>query len=235
MTDPVINIEDLSFTYPDGSYALKSVSLRIMTGEKVVIAGANGAGKSTLVLQLNGLLRGEGKVTISEWEMKRSNYRKIRAKVGVVFQNPDDQLFCPTLYDDIAFGPQNLGLPADEVEARVEEALKISGLSDLAEKNSLHLSYGQKKLAAFASVYSMKPEILVLDEPFSSLDPRAKRGLREIFGKIESTMLIVSHDLTSLQAIADRLVILQEGRIIADGAYSEIISQTALLERAGLI
>ena len=180
-------------------------------------------------------MRGEGKVAISGLEMKRSNYRKIREKVGIVFQNPDDQIFCPTLYDDLAFGPRNLGLSAFEVENRVKEALKITGLSAFADKSALHLSCGQKKLAAFASVYSMKPEIFVLDEPFSSLDPRAKRGLSEVIRKIDGALLIVSHDLAVLQSLADRLVILQEGRIIADGSYKEVVSRTELLENAGLM
>jgi cobalt/nickel transport system ATP-binding protein len=229
-----IEIEGLSFTYPDGHSALQDVSLRITPGEKVALVGPNGAGKSTLILHLNGILAGKGKVTICGLPVEQKNLGRIRAAVGLVFQNPDDQLFSPTVFDDVAYGPLYQGLPPAEVEARVTKALSAVRMSDYARRVSHHLSAGEKKRIAIATVLSMDPEVLVLDEPTAGLDPRARRALINLLRDLPLTMLVSSHDLAMVRDLLPRMVIMDEGKIVADGPTGELLQDKNLLEAHGL-
>ncbi|MBC8205290.1 ATP-binding cassette domain-containing protein [bacterium] len=232
---PVIQIEHLSYTYPDGTKALHDISLRIDSGERVGIIGANGAGKSTLILHFNGLLQGEGKVIIDGIPLEKKTLKTIRRKIGLVFQNPDDQLFCPSVYDDIAFAPRNMGLNESEVRDIAEDCLKRVGLLDNSKRGSYHLSWGEKRRASIAAVLAMRPEILVLDEPVSGLDPRGKREIVELLKSIGGTQVMITHDLDRLKSMADRAVVMNKGRIIADDETANILSNQTLLYKAGLI
>jgi cobalt/nickel transport system ATP-binding protein len=229
-----IEVEQLSFSYPDGHPALVDVSLHIAPGEKVALVGPNGAGKSTLVLHLNGILTGHGRVTVCGLEVGEKTLGRVRAAVGLVFQNPDDQLFSPTVYEDVAFGPLYLGLGPDEVAECVTTALSAVRMSDYARRVSHHLSTGEKKRIAIATVLSMNPEVLVLDEPTADLDPRARRGLINLLRELPVTMLVASHDLRMVSELLPRLVIMDEGRIVADGPTAELMENENLLEDHGL-
>jgi cobalt/nickel transport system ATP-binding protein len=229
-----IEVEGLSFSYPDGHAALRDVSLRIAPGEKVALAGPNGAGKSTLILHLNGILRGEGRVTVCGLPVEEENLGRVRAAVGLVFQNPDDQLFSPTVFDDVAFGPIYQGLGRADVERRVTSALAAVKMEGYARRVSHHLSAGEKKRIAIATVLSMEPEILVLDEPTAGLDPRARRALINLLRDLPITMLVSSHDLAMVRELLPRMVIMDEGRIVADGPTLELLADEALLEAHGL-
>lgn len=229
-----IEVEHLSFSYPDGHPALQDVSLSIAPGEKVALVGPNGAGKSTLVLHLNGILTGEGTVRVCGLEVEQKNLSRVRAAVGLVFQNPDDQLFSPTVYEDVAFGPLYQGLGADEVAARVTSALAAVRMSGYARRVSHHLSAGEKKRIAIATVLSMNPEVLVLDEPTAGLDPRARRGLINLLRELPVTMLAASHDLRMVRELFPRMVVMDEGKIVADGPTGELMKDEKLLEAHGL-
>lgn len=229
-----LRIRDLHFHYPDGTRALNGLSLDIAPGEKVALVGPNGAGKSTLMLHLNGLLQGEGQLEIGGLAVQKENYPVIRSRVGMVFQNPDDQLFSPTVFDDVAFGPLHMGLPEAEVRERVREALALVGMGDAAGRLSHHLSIGQKKRVAIATVLSMDPQILVLDEPTAGLDPRARRSLIELLDKLPQTMLVSTHDMRLVHELFPRMVIIDEGRIVADGETAVLMADRALLEAHGL-
>lgn len=229
-----IEINSLSFSYPDGHQALTGVSLHIAPCEKVALVGPNGAGKSTMILHLNGILNGEGAVQVCGLPVHQKNLGRIRAMVGLVFQNPDDQLFSPTVYDDVAFGPLYQGLAAGEVTQRVEEALSAVGMSDYARRVSHHLSMGEKKRIAIATVLSMKPEVLVLDEPTAGLDPRSRRSLINLLAELPLTMLVSTHDMLMVRDLFPRTVIMDEGCIVADGPTQELMSDTVLLEAHGL-
>jgi len=229
-----IEINSLSFSYPDGHQALTGVSLHIAPCEKVALVGPNGAGKSTVILHLNGILNGEGAVQVCGLPVDQKNMGRIRAMVGLVFQNPDDQLFSPTVYDDVAFGPLYQGLAAGEVGQRVEEALSAVGMSDYARRVSHHLSMGEKKRIAIATVLSMKPEVLVLDEPTAGLDPRSRRALINLLADLPLTMLVSTHDMLMVRDLFPRTVIMDEGCIVADGPTQELMSDTVLLEAHGL-
>ena len=231
---PVINITDLNFSYPDGHTALHGISMQIQQGEKVALVGPNGAGKSTLMLHLNGILQGEGELVIGGLPLNKENLPVIRALVGLVFQNPDDQLFSPTVFEDVAFGPLHMGFPEDEVITRVEEALAQVDMSGFEERLSHHLSTGQKKRIAIATVLSMRPQVLVLDEPSAGLDPRARRSLIELLHALPITMLVSTHDLRMASELFPRMIIVDEGRIVADGITSELLSDENLLEKHGL-
>ncbi len=230
----VLKVADLHFHYPDHHEALRGVSLNLCEGEKVALVGPNGAGKSTLMLHLNGILTGEGEVNIAGLRIEPENLPTIRAMVGLVFQSPDDQLFSPTVFEDVAFGPLYMGLPEDEVRERVDEALEMVLMSDYRERLSHHLSVGEKKRIAIATVLSMRPQILVLDEPSAGLDPRARRGLINLLRDLPITMLISSHDLLMVRELFPRMVIMDEGRIVADGPTAELMEDEALLEAHGL-
>ena len=229
-----IEIENLSFKYPDGHQALRDVCLHIEPCEKVALVGPNGAGKSTLILHLNGILTGEGDIRSAGLEVKKENLERIRARIGLVFQSPEDQLFSPTVFDDVAFGPMYQGLPEDEVRARVFEALEVVGMGEYGARVSHHLSLGEKKRIAIATVLSMTPEVLVLDEPTSGLDPRARRSLINLLRELDLTMLVSSHDMLMVRELFPRVVIMDEGQIVADGQTRDLLDDATLLEAHGL-
>ena len=230
----VLEINDLHFRYPDGHEALRGVTLRLCEGEKVALVGPNGAGKSTLMLHLNGILDGTGAVIVGGLPINRANRPLIRGMVGLVFQNPDDQLFSPTVFEDVAFGPLHMGLPEEEIFQRVTEALEAVQMSEFGERLSHHLSMGQKKRIAIATVLSMRPHILALDEPSAGLDPRARRSLINLLRKLPQTMLVSTHDLLMVRELFPRTVIMDEGRIVADGPTAELLADEALLHAHGL-
>ena len=227
-------IRNLTFRYPDGHLALERVSLQVIEGEKVALVGPNGAGKSTLMLHLNGLLQGEGEVKVAGLAVARPNLPLIRSQVGMVFQNPDDQLFSPTVFDDVAFGPLHMGLAEAAVRARVERALAQIGMSGFEQRLSHHLSIGQKKRVAIATVLSMDPEILVLDEPTAGLDPRGRRTLIALLRRLPQTMLVATHDMALVAELFPRMIVMDEGRVVADGRTVNLMADETLLEAHGL-
>jgi len=230
-----IEIQGLKYAYPDGHEALSGVDLSIAPGEKVALVGPNGAGKSTLILHLNGILNGQsGQVQVSGLAVNKSNLGKVRARVGLVFQAPDDQLFSPTVFDDVAFGPLYQGLPEAEVRQRVQEALVMVHMQEYISRVSHHLSVGEKKRIAIATVLSMQPEVLVLDEPTAGLDPRARRSLMSLLRELPMTMLVSSHDMLMVYELFPRMVIMDEGRIVADGPTGKLMRDGHLLEAHGL-
>ena len=229
-----IDVEHLSFSYPDGHPALVDVSLHIAPGEKVALVGPNGAGKSTLALHLNGILAGRGRVTICGMDVGEKTLSRVRAAVGMVFQNPDDQLFSPTVFEDVAFGPLYQGLGREEVNARVTSALAAVAMQSYAPRVSHHLSMGEKKRIAIATVLSMNPEVLVLDEPTAGLDPRARRSLINLLRDLAMTMLVSSHDLAMVRELLPRMVIMDEGHVVADGPTDELLKDEKILEMHGL-
>ena len=229
-----IEIENLNFSYPDGNPALRDISLSIEPCEKVALVGPNGAGKSTLILHLNGILTGEGTVRSASLEINKENLGLIRSRVGLVFQSPEDQLFSPTVFDDVAFGPLYQGLPEEQVITLVEQALSTVGMSTYGERVSHHLSLGEKKRIAIATVLSMNPEILVLDEPTSGLDPRARRALINLLKELDITMLVSTHDMLFVKESFPRVVVMDRGYIVADGPTAELLADEALLQAHGL-
>lgn len=231
---PTLTVSQLSFSYPDGHQALKEVSLQVASGEKVALVGPNGAGKSTLMLHLNGLLQGQGNIEVAGLPVVKEHFPVIRGKVGMVFQNPDDQLFSPTVFDDVAFGPLHMGLPENDIRQRVTRALSLVGMDGFEDRLSHHLSLGQKKRVAIATVLSMDPEILVLDEPSAGLDPRARRALINLLHDLPLTMLVSSHDMLMVRELFPRLIIMDEGRVVADGETAVLLADVDLLERHGL-
>ncbi|MFL6153150.1 MAG: energy-coupling factor ABC transporter ATP-binding protein [Ornithinibacter sp.] len=229
---PSLEVRGLAFAYPDGHQALHGVDLRIEPGERVALLGPNGAGKTTLVLHLNGVHRaGAGTVRVGGMEVTREHVQEIRRRVGIVFQDPDDQLFMPTVRDDVAFGPANLGLRGAELEARVVEALDLVGVGDLADRAPHHLSFGQRRRVAIATVLAMRPEILVLDEPSSNLDPASRRELAGILRSLDVTVLMVTHDLPYAVELCERAVVLSEGLVVADGPTREVLGDVDLMAR----
>ena len=229
-----IKIEKLTFSYPDGNNALSEVSLVIQPGERVALVGPNGAGKSTLILHLNGILTGSGSVRVCGLEVKKETLGRIRAMVGMVFQSPDDQLFSPRVFDDVAYGPIYQGLPPTAVQERVDKSLAAVAMSDYAQRVSHHLSMGEKKRIAIATVLSMEPEVLILDEPTAGLDPRARRSFINLLRELPMTMLVSSHDMFFVEELFPRTVILDDGRLVADGQTSDLMQDTQLLEAHGL-
>lgn len=234
-TGPTLAITDLAFSYPDGHTALRGVSLHIGQGEKVALVGPNGAGKSTLMLHLNGLLKGErGTVEVAGLPVADPHLPLIRAKVGLVFQNPDDQLFSPTVFEDVAFGPLHMGLPEGEVRERVAWALAQVDMASFSERSPFHLSVGQKKRIAIATVLAMKPDILVFDEPSAGLDPRARRNLIHLLRELPYTMLVSTHDMLLVEELFGRMIIMDEGLVVADGPTAELLADVILLSQHGL-
>jgi cobalt/nickel transport system ATP-binding protein len=231
----VIEIKKLSYFYTDGTRALKDVCLDIYQGETVAIIGPNGAGKSTLLLHLNGVLRGKSNsIVISGMRMEESNLREIRSKVAVVFQDPDDQLFSPTVFDDVAFGPLNMGLSKDVVMERVKKALRQVDMEGYEDRCPHHLSLGEKRRISLATVLSMEPEILVLDEPTANLDPRARRGLITLLSALQITKIIATHDMELAAETCSKTVLLSEGRVVANGNTRDILTNEEFLKAHGL-
>jgi cobalt/nickel transport system ATP-binding protein len=229
-----LRVDDLSFAYPDGHVALRDVSMRLREGEKVALVGPNGAGKSTLMLHLNGILQGRGGIEIGSVALAPQTLRQIRAKVGLVFQNPDDQLFSPTVLDDVAYGPLHMGLPQAEVRARSLRALAQVGMEGYAERLSHHLSVGEKKRVAIATVLSMEPELLVFDEPTAGLDPRARRSLIALLRELPHTMLVSTHDMRMVEALFGRTIVMDGGCVVFDGSTAKLLADEQLLETHGL-
>jgi len=234
VVEPLLQIAGLTYAYPDGTQALRGVDLAVSAGEKVGLVGQNGSGKSTLLMCISGLYTGQGCIHCEGSELTGSRLRETRRHVGLVFQSPDDQLFMPTLADDLAFGPVNLGLDAHEVGRRVEEVAAQMGLSELLDRPPHHLSMGQKRNAAIASVLVMRPALLLMDEPSSNLDPRSRRRLIEVLKSLHATMLIASHDLALVGTVCSRVALIDEGRIVADGPAAEILGNGELMDRHGL-
>ncbi len=230
----IVEIKDLNYTYPDGTEALRGINLEIFEGESVGLIGPNGSGKSTLLLHLNGILRGNnGLVRVMDMDMDK-DIKEIRSKIGLVFQDPDDQLFSPSVFDDVAFGPINMGFSRDEVERRVEMALSQVDMHGYEERSPHHLSFGEKKRVSIATVLSMNPEILVLDEPTSNVDPRARKELIEFLKSFGITKIIATHDMDMVAEVCDKVFLLYNGKIIAKGYVKEILSDIDLLESHGL-
>jgi cobalt/nickel transport system ATP-binding protein len=227
---PSLDVSGLAFAYPDGHQALFGVDLRIGRGERVALLGPNGAGKTTLVLHLNGVHRaGAGHVAVGGLPVEKRNLQEIRRRVGVVFQDPDDQLFMPTVADDVAFGPANFGVTGPELGRRVTEALDAVGMGEHADRSPMHLSGGQRRRVALATVLACDPEILVLDEPSSNLDPVARRELAEVLVGLDRTMLMVTHDLPYALQLCERSVVLDGGVVVADGPTRELLADDAFL------
>jgi cobalt/nickel transport system ATP-binding protein len=233
-----ITVRNLNYRYPDGSKALEDVTMDVYEGERIVIVGPNGAGKTTLMLHLNGILRStEGEVEIFGKSLGRMKREEIVKEVGMVFQDPDDQLFMPTLFDDIAFGPINLGLKEDEVRERVEKAISIFGLSGYEDRSPHHLSFGEKKKASLAAVMAMEPRILVLDEPTANLDPWSRLELIGIINELNAregiTVVIATHDVNAIPELSDRIYALNR-TIIEKGTPQEIFFDGELLKQNNL-
>ncbi|GIH25455.1 putative ABC transporter ATP-binding protein [Acrocarpospora phusangensis] len=225
-----LEVRDLAYAYPDGTQALFGVDLRIARGERVALLGPNGAGKTTLVMHLNGILTaGHGTVRVAGLEVGKETLREIRRRVGLVFQDPDDQLFMPTVREDVAFGPANMGVRGEELDRRVRDALDRVGMLDAIDRPPHHLSFGQRRRVAVATVLAMDPEILVLDEPSSNLDPASRRELAQILRSLDVTVLMVTHDLPYALELCERSLILSGGVIAADGPTRELLADESLL------
>ncbi|MDJ0953281.1 MAG: ABC transporter ATP-binding protein [Acidimicrobiia bacterium] len=232
MSVPTISVVGLGFSYPDGTSALNDVELHIHPGEHVALLGPNGAGKTTLILHMNGIhMPQRGTVAVSGLQLSDDNVMEIRRRVGIVFQDPDDQLFMPTVRDDVEFGPRNLGLTGPDLEMRVQSALEVMEVADLANRPPNHLSFGQKRRVAIAGVLAMQPSILVLDEPTSNLDPASRRELGEALSSLDTTQLIVTHDLPFAYEMCARAVVMDGGSIVASGPTEEILSDGELLRQ----
>ena len=235
MSHHIVEFKDVFFRYPDGTEALKGVNFRITHGESVGVVGANGAGKSTLLQHMNGyLMPTSGKVIIGDLAITGKTRREIRKKVGIVFQNPDDQLFMPTVFDDVAFGPLNLGMDEATVRERVRKALGMVNSLDLQDKPPHHLSCGQKSAVAIASVMAMEPDILAMDEPGANLDPRSRRSLIMLLKTFKHSKIIASHDLDLILDVCERCIVIGGGAVVADGPSAEILSNKGFLEESNL-
>ena len=235
MTDYVVRITRLSYTYPDGTKALEGIDLDVPVGERIAIVGPSGAGKSTLLLHLNGILTGTGSVKIMGSNLEQSNLQEIRKQVGLLFQDPNDQLFCPTVFEDVAFGPLNLSVPAAEIPRRVEKALNDAGLDQsIRSRSSHHLSLGERRRVSLAAVLAMEPAILGMDEPTSNLDPRNRRHLIEVVSGLKATLIIATHDLELVLDVCSRTVLMDQGKIWSDGDTRDMLANAGLMEKHGL-
>jgi cobalt/nickel transport system ATP-binding protein len=232
VTTTALEVRDLLFAYPDGTQALFGVNLSIAKGERVALLGPNGAGKTTLVLHLNGIHATQsGSVAVGGLPVEKAHLHEIRRRVGIVFQDPDDQLFMPTVREDVAFGPANLGIRGDELDERVKTALASVGMDGFEDRAPHHLSFGQRRRVAVATVLAMEPEILVLDEPSSNLDPAGRRELAEILLGLDITMLMVTHDLPYALELCPRAVVIDGGLIVSDGSTVDILCDEELMRR----
>ena len=235
MSHHIIELQDVHYSYPDGTRALNGISFQILHGDSVGLVGANGAGKSTLLLQMNGtLLPTKGSVRIGETVLSKKTVREIRKRIGLVFQDPDDQIFMPTVFEDVAFGPLNLGWTLENVEQSATKALEQVNCLHLKDRPPHRLSLGQKRSISIASVISMDPDILVMDEPSSNLDPRSRRQLIKLLKKFDHSKILATHDLDMVMQLCDRTIILNEGKVVADGKTLELFSNKKLLEDNGL-
>ncbi len=235
MTEFAVRLTRLSFSYHDGTRALDTIDLDIKAGERVALVGPSGAGKSTLLLHLNGILQGTGTVRILGQSLAEGDLKLIRKQVGLVFQDPNDQLFCPTVFEDIAFGPLNLGVPAQQIPKRVEKALMDVMLDySYANRSAHHLSHGERKRVALATVLAMEPSILALDEPTSNLDPGNRRHLIQLISSLPATLLLGTHDLEMVLALCSRTIVMDCGKIRADGDTRRLLADADLMEKHGL-
>ncbi len=232
---PMLELINLHYTYPDGTVALQGISLHIAAGEKVALVGSNGAGKSTLLLHLNGILRPQqGHVRVASQTISDANIRQVRAQVGIVFQDPDDQLFSPTVFEDVAFGPLHMGVEESDVRERVALALEQVEMCGFEARMPHRLSLGQRKRVAIATVLSMRPNILALDEPSAGLDPRARRGLIELLQHLPQTMIVSTHDMRMVAEVFPRTIVIEQGQVAFDGPSSTLLADAAMLLRYGL-
>jgi len=235
MSDYAVRITRLNYSYPDGTRALEALDLDVRVGERMALVGPSGAGKSTLLLQLNGVLAGSGTVRIMGLALSGDNLIQVRRQVGVVFQDPNDQLFCPTVYEDVAFGPLNLSVPPHEIQQRVEKALRdVSLEQSVRHRPSHHLSLGERKRVALATVLAMEPAILALDEPTSNLDPRNRRHLIDLVRTLPATLILATHDLEMVLELCSRTVLMDRGRIWADGQTRDVVGDARLMAEHGL-
>jgi energy-coupling factor transporter ATP-binding protein EcfA2 len=235
LVEYAVRITRLSYSYPDGNQALESIDLDIRAGERVALVGPSGAGKSTLLLQLNGILRGSGLVRVMGQSVGDGDLKLIRRQVGLVFQDPNDQLFCPTVFEDVAFGPLNLDVPRQEIQKRVEQALIDVKLDySYASRSAHHLSHGERKRVALATVLAMEPAILALDEPTSNLDPSNRRHLIELVACLPATLILATHDLEMVLALCSRTVVMNHGKIQAEGETRALLENAGLMEKHGL-
>jgi cobalt/nickel transport system ATP-binding protein len=227
---PVLDVRGLAYAYPDGHQALYGVNLHVHRGDRVALLGPNGAGKTTLVLHLNGILTaGAGSVEVSGLPVGPATLQEVRRRVGVVFQDPDDQLFMPSVRADVAFGPANLGIRGPELDRRVMESLDRVGMADHVDRPPHHLSFGQRRRVAVATVLAMGPEVLVLDEPSSNLDPASRRELADIIRSLDVTVLMVTHDLPYAFELCPRSVVLSDGVVVADGPTRDVLTDDHLM------
>lgn len=235
MSHHIVQADNLCHAYPDGTTGIQGISFKINHGESVALVGANGAGKSTLLLHLTGCLTAsDGEIRIGDYPLNKTNIKAVRRSVGMVFQDPDDQLFMPTVFDDVAFGPNSLGLPDDQLAKRVEDALETVGVPHLIHRQPYKLSGGEKRAVAIATILACSPDILVLDEPTSNLDPVSRRRLIELLKTFEHTKIIATHDLDMALDVCERTIVMHQGEITADRPTQEVFSDDALLARSGL-
>lgn len=230
----MLTINNVTVEYPDGTKAINNLSLNVSSGEKLALIGANGAGKSTLMLAIEGILDSTGEIKIDDLVVDSKNIVKVRQQVGMLFQNPDDQLFMATIYDDIAFGPRNAGLDEESVKYRVEDRLKLLNIEHLKDKTALKLSGGEKRMAALATVLAMKPSVMLLDEPTAFLDPKARRNLINVLNSLPHTMLIATHDLTFAKEVCREAVVIKDGNFFAKGNCDEILYNQELMDEGGI-
>lgn len=230
----MLTINNVTVEYPDGTKAINNLSLNVKSGEKLALIGANGAGKSTLMLAIEGILDSTGEIKIDDLVVDSKNIVKVRQQVGMLFQNPDDQLFMATIYDDIAFGHRNAGLDEESVKYRVEDRLKLLNIEHLKDKTALKLSGGEKRMAALATVLAMKPSVMLLDEPTAFLDPKARRNLINVLNSLPHTMLIATHDLTFAKEVCREAVVIKDGNFFAKGNCDEILYNQELMDEGGI-
>ena len=230
----MLTINNVTVEYPDGTKAINNLSLNVKSGEKLALIGANGAGKSTLMLAIEGILDSTGEIKIGDLVVNSKNIVKVRQQVGMLFQNPDDQLFMATIYDDIAFGPRNAGLDEESVKYRVEDRLKLLNIEHLKDKTALKLSGGEKRMAALATVLAMKPSVMLLDEPTDFLDPKARRNLINVLNSLPHTMLIATHDLAFAKEVCREAVVIKDGNFFAKGNCDEILYNQELMDEGGI-